>query len=131
MSSRVGLISWGEGASLTLAGYPSSDGVTIKISYEVDVFNINQPCTPSLPTGLVKTDSDFIVISVETDLRRLMVVVISIDAYPFLAFSDLTCHLEHTSYKCFLVALCLVIIRRLNLKSVKTRLLHQQVQMPW
>ena len=62
MSNRIGLISWGEGASLTLVGYPSSDGVTIKISYEVDVFNINQPCTPSLPTGLVKTDSDFIVI---------------------------------------------------------------------
>ena len=25
-----------------------------------------------------------------------MVVVISVDAYPFLAFSDLTCHLEDT-----------------------------------
>ena len=25
-----------------------------------------------------------------------MVAVISVDAYPFLAFSDLTCHLEDT-----------------------------------
>ena len=28
---------------------------------------INQPRTPSFPTGLVKTDSDFTVRSVETD----------------------------------------------------------------
>ena len=37
VSSRVSLISWGEGASLTLAGHPSGDGVTIKITYGVDV----------------------------------------------------------------------------------------------
>ena len=51
--------------------------------------------TPSFPTGLVKTKSDFIVRSVETDLGRWtrVVAVISVDAYPFLAFSDLTCHL--------------------------------------
>ena len=36
----------------------------------------------------------FIVRSVETGLGRLMVAVISVDAYHFLAFSDLTCHLE-------------------------------------
>ena len=29
------------------------------------------------------------------DQLRLAVAVISVDAYPFLAFSDLTCYLEH------------------------------------
>ena len=37
MSSGASLTSWGEGASLALAGHPSSDGVTIKIPYTVDV----------------------------------------------------------------------------------------------
>ena len=48
--------------------------------------------------GLVKTDSGFIVRSVETGLGRwmLVVAVISVDAYLFLAFSDLTSHLEDT-----------------------------------
>ena len=36
VSSRVSLTSWGEGASLALAGHPSSD-VTVKIPYVVDV----------------------------------------------------------------------------------------------
>ena len=30
-----------------------------------------------------------------------MVIVISVDAYPFLAFSDLTCHLEDTGIGVF------------------------------
>ena len=57
---------------------------------------IDQLCTQSFPIGLVKTESSFSVRSVETGLGRLMllVAVISVDAYPFLAFSDLTCHLE-------------------------------------
>ena len=57
---------------------------------------IDQPCTPSFPIGLFKTESGFIVRSVEIGLGRwtLVVAVISVDAYPFLAFSDLTCHLE-------------------------------------
>ena len=58
---------------------------------------IDQPHTPSFFIGLVKTESDFIVRSVETGLGRwmLVVAVISVDAYPFfLAFSDLTCHLR-------------------------------------
>ena len=60
------------------------------------MFYIDQLRTPSFPTGLFKTESDFIVRSVETGLGRwtLVVAVISADAYPFLAFSDLTCHLE-------------------------------------
>ena len=61
-------------------------------------YYINQPRTPSFPIGLVKIDSNFIVRSVETGLGRLMLVVavISINVYLFLAFSDLTCHLEDT-----------------------------------
>ena len=62
------------------------------------MFYINQLCTPSFPTGLVKTESGFIVTSVETVLGRRtpVVAVISIDAYPFLAFWDLSCHIEDT-----------------------------------
>ena len=37
VSSGVSLTSWGEGASLALVGQPSSDGITIKIPYGVDV----------------------------------------------------------------------------------------------
>ena len=61
-------------------------------------YYINRPCTPSFPIGLGKTESDVIVRSVETGLVRLtlVVAVIIVDAYPFLAFSDLTCHLEDT-----------------------------------
>ena len=57
---------------------------------------IDQPCTPSFPIGLVKTEFDFIVRSVETSLGRLtlVVAVIIVDAYPFLAFSGLICHLK-------------------------------------
>ena len=59
------------------------------------MFYIDQLGTPSFPIGLVKTESGFIVRSVETGLgrRTLVVAVISVDAYPFLAFPDLTCHL--------------------------------------
>ena len=62
------------------------------------MFYIDQLGTPSFPIRLVKTESGFIVRSVETGLGRwtLVVAVISVDAYPFLAFSDLTCHLEDT-----------------------------------
>ena len=59
---------------------------------------IDQPCTPSFSTGLVKTESDVTVRSIETGLGRwtLVVAVISVDAYPILAFSELICHLENT-----------------------------------
>ena len=96
MSNGASLTSWGEGASLALVGHPSSDVAMIEIPYGVDVYYINQPCTPSFPTGLVKTESDVIDRSFETGLGRWMLVlaVIIVDAYPFLAFSDLTSHLE-------------------------------------
>ena len=69
--SGTSLTSWGEKASLALVGLASSDGVTIKIPYRVDVFStFDQPCTPSFLIGLVKTESDFIIRSVETGLRR-------------------------------------------------------------
>ena len=57
---------------------------------------IDQLHIPSFPIPLVKTESGFIVRSVETARGRwkLMAAVISADAYPFLAFSELTCHLE-------------------------------------
>ena len=60
------------------------------------MFYINQLRTPSFPIGLVKTESGFIVRSIETGLGRwtLAVAVISVDAYPFLGVSNLTCHLE-------------------------------------
>ena len=47
-----------------------------------------QPRTSFFPIGLVKTESDFIIRSVETDLRRwtLVAAVISVDAYPFFDF---------------------------------------------
>ena len=66
-------------------------------------YYIDQPRTQSFPIGLVKTKSDFIVGSVETGLGKwtLVVAVISVDAYPFLAFSDLTCHLEDTGIGVF------------------------------
>ena len=65
-------------------------------------YYIDQTHTPSFPIGLVKT-SDFIVRSAETDLGRWMLVVgvISVDANPFLTFSDLICHLEDTGIVVF------------------------------
>ena len=41
-------------------------------------YYINQPCTPSFPIGLVKTESDFIVRSIETGLGKSMLVVVLI-----------------------------------------------------
>ena len=56
------------------------------------MFLIVQLCTQSFPIGLLKTESGFIFRSVETGLGRwmLVVAVISVDAYSFLAFLDLT-----------------------------------------
>ena len=67
------------------------------------MFYIDQLRTPSFPTGLVKTESGFIVRSVEAGLGRwtLVVAVISVNAYPFLVFSDLTCYLEDTAIGIF------------------------------
>ena len=66
-------------------------------------YYIDQLHTPSFPAGLVNTKSDFIVRSVDIGLGRwtLVVAVITVDAYPFLAFSGLTCHLEDTEVGVF------------------------------
>ena len=66
-------------------------------------YYIDQSHTPTFPIGLFKTN--FIVGSVETALGRwmLVVVVASVDAYPFLAFSDLSCHIEDWGLACHLV----------------------------
>ena len=64
------------------------------------MFYIDQLRTRPFTIGLVKTESGIIV---ETGLGRwtLVVAVISVDTYPFLAFSDLTCHLEDTGIGVF------------------------------
>ena len=67
---------------------PSSDGITIKKPYGVDVL-LHQPAShPSFPIQLVEAESDFIVRSVETDLggQVLVVAVISVNASPFFGF---------------------------------------------
>ena len=97
-------------------GHPSSDSVTLKV-----------------PNGLVKTESDFIVRSVETGLGRwvLMVAKISVDACPFFFFfCFLRPDLPPWGYrnKCFLVALCHLIVRRPNLQVGNKSLFHQQVK---
>ena len=56
-----------------------------------------------------------------------MVAVISVDAYLFLAFSDLTCHLEDREIG---VHGCTVQLKRLNFEVAIKRLLHQQVKIP-
>ena len=66
MSSKASLTLWEEG---TLVGHPSSDRVTIKIPMG-QMFYIDQLHTPPFPIGLVKTESGFIITSVETDLGR-------------------------------------------------------------
>ena len=62
------------------------------------MFYIDQFRTLSFPIWLVKTKSGFIVRSVDTGLEwwTLVVAAISVDAYPFLAFSELTCDLQGT-----------------------------------
>ena len=66
------------------------------------MFNyINQCCIPSFPIGLAITWSDFVVRSDEISLGRwtlVVAVISSADAYTFLAFSDLTYHLETEGY---------------------------------
>ena len=60
----------GEKVPLALVGYPCSDGVAIKIPSGVDVLLFRPPSHPIFSYWVVKTKSDFIVRSVETDLRR-------------------------------------------------------------
>ena len=95
-------------------------------------YYINQPRAPSFPIGLVKTESDFIVRSVDTHLRRwtLVAAVIIVDVYSIFGF--LRPDLSPWGYRnrCFLVALCCLIVRRPNLEVSTKRRLHQQVKIP-
>ena len=54
--------------------------------------------------------------------------MISVHAYPFWVFSDLTYHLKDTEIGVFLVALCCLIVEIQNLEVTAKRLLHQQVK---
>ena len=49
----------------------------------------------------MKTEPGIIVRSADTGLRTTIVDVISVDAYQFLAFSDLNCHLGDTGIGIF------------------------------
>ena len=74
--------------------------ISAKSTYSVDVLLITFYL---FPIGLVKIESDFIVRSFDTGLRRLTlaVAVISVDACSFFDFSDLTFHLEDTEIGVF------------------------------
>ena len=84
MFSRDSLTSWEEGVFFVLVGYPSSDSVTTKITYVVDV----TWCLASYPMILL-LDQLYWLREMNADSA-----VISTDAYPFLTFSEHTCHLE-------------------------------------
>ena len=60
-----------------------------------------------------------------------MVAVIGVGAYPFF-FGFLRPDLSPLGYgnRCFLVALCHLIVRRPNLEVATKQLLHQQVKIP-
>ena len=102
---------------MALVVIPSGDGDTIKMPYGVDVL-LHQPASQLIfPIGLIKTASDFVVRSVETGLGKwkLVVAMISVDIYPFLAFSDPTYYLKDTGIN-VLVALLHLVVRRPNWK---------------
>ena len=94
-------------------------------------YYIDKSRTPSFPNGLVKTESDFFVRSVDIGLGRwtMVVAVSSVDTYSFWIFSDLSC-LSPWGYRnrCFLFAMPCLIVRRPNLEVAIKRLLHQQVK---
>ena len=78
-------------------------------------YYIEQPCFPTIPIALVKTESDYTVWSVETSLERwmLVVAVIIVDAYFFDFLRPDQSPWGHRN-RCFLVALCHLILWRMN-----------------
>ena len=60
-----------------------------------------------------------------------MIAVVSVDAYPFLALSDLTCHLEDMGICVFWLYCVTKEVRRPNLEEATKKFLHQQVQKTW
>ena len=53
LSSLLLLFIWGEGSSLAFVDHPSSDGIIMKILYEVDVLLYRPASQPSSPIGLM------------------------------------------------------------------------------
>ena len=114
----------------SLGYHPSSDGVTIKMPYRVDV--LQWPALwPIFSCWFGSAESGFIVRSVETGSGRwmLVVAVISVDL-PFFDFFRPDLSPWGYRNRCFLVALCCLIVRRPNLEVATKRLLHQQVKIP-
>ena len=56
--------------------------------------------------------------------------MISVDAYPFFGFLRPDLSPQGYGNRCFLVALCCHLVRRLNLEVATKRLLHKQVKIP-
>ena len=86
-------------------------------------YYIDQPHFPSFPIGLVKTESDFIVRSIEMNAGG------SCDKCQCLSFFGfLRPNLPPWGYKnrCFLVALCRLIVRRQNLEGKNTEVVLVQ-----
>ena len=95
-------------------------------------YYINQLCISSFFIKLVKTKSDFIVGSVDSDLGKLtlVVAVISVDAYPFFGVPRPDMSPGGYRNRCFLLPMCHLTVGRPNLEVVTKRLLHQQVKIP-
>ena len=85
--SQVSLTSWGEDVPWALAGHSSSDGVTKKIPYGVNLL-LHQPTSNLIFFCWVGYNWIWIIRSVETDLGKwkLVEVEINIDAYLFFGF---------------------------------------------
>ena len=129
MSSGFSLTSWGESASLALFGYPSNDGVTVKMPYEVIVLLHWSALHCNF---FYWADSNWIwfYCQISWDWLREMNTGGNFDQCWCLSFFGfLRPELSPKGYrnKCFLVALCHLIVRIPNLEGATKRLLHQQV----
>ena len=60
VSREIIITSRREGASLPLAGHPSSDGIKIKIPYVVDFLFHRLILHPTFPIGFIETESQLI-----------------------------------------------------------------------
>ena len=100
---------------------------TVQIKNEI-ILHQPAPCTPPFLIGLVETESDFAVRSVETRLGRWVVVVAMMLMLIFFGF--LRPDLSPWGYRirCFVVALSCLIVRKVNFKVTNKGLLHQQVK---
>ena len=123
VSSRASHTSWGEVASLALVGNPSSDGVTIKMPSGVDL--LNRPVLHPIFSYGVGWNWIWLYFWISWDWLREMNTGGSLSFFVFLRPD-----LSPWGYRCFLVALCCFMLRRLNLEVATKSLLHQQVKIP-